>query len=299
MSQYCGYISIIGRPNVGKSTLLNRVLGQKLSITSRKPQTTRHQIEGIKTLGDYQMIYVDTPGIHSNSKNAMNHYMNQAAKSSISGVNVILFMVDALKWTKEDEKIAKFLGYSDVPVIFVINKIDWVKDKNLLLPFIVEHTKNANFVEVLPISALKGSQVDDLEEIVKKYMPKLEHIYDADDYTTRSSKFLVAERIREKLMRRLGEELPYSLTVSIDAFEIDKGIYKIAATIWVNRTNQKGIVIGKNGAMLKSVGHDSRIELEDIFGAKVFLKLWVKVREGWANDLKALQSLGYSDDPTK
>ncbi len=292
----CGYVSIIGKPNVGKSTLLNAILGQKLSITSRKPQTTRHNILGIKTKDKVQTIYVDTPGIHSKSYNMMNRHMNQSAKSAVVGVDIILFLLDGMRWQNEDEKILDFLKTQDVPVFLVVNKIDLIMDKAKLLPFIDKIKQQINLAEILFISALKRDALDKLEQTISAYLPKAPHVFAEDELTNKSAKFIVAERVREKLTRRLGAELPYSLTVQIEAYEEQASIIKISAVILVERDNQKPIVIGKNGAILKSVGADARAELEDILGKKILLKLWVKVRSGWADDTRLLNSLGYKGE---
>ncbi len=293
-----GYVAIIGRPNVGKSTLINRILGQKLCITSRRPQTTRHRILGIKTEEHSQLIYVDTPGIHEDDgKRAMNRYMNRAAASSIDDVDVVLFVVEGLKWTNEDIGVLKRLKRdASAPVILVMNKIDNLADKAELLPRVQELSKEFNFAEVLPISARKGINVEQLEEQIIKLMPEGEMIFPEDQFTDRSSRFLAAELVREKLFRHLGQELPYSITVEIEQFKEDNGMYRINAAIYVERSGQKNIVIGKKGELLKAVGKDARIEMEQLFGSKVFLELWVKVREGWSDNERMLKNLGYNDD---
>jgi len=292
-----GYIAIIGRPNVGKSTLINRVLEQKLCITSRRPQTTRHRILGIKTDKDSQLIYVDTPGLHSDDKRAMNRYMNRAAASSIDDVDVILFVVDGMNWTNEDEAVLERLKKNaKSPVILVINKIDKLADKEMLLPQIEKLSAEYDFANVLPISARKGVNVEQLETEIKKLMPEGELIFPEDQLTDRSSRFLAAELVREKLFRHLGQELPYSITVEIEQFDDEDKLYRIGAVIYVERDGQKSIVIGKNGELLKSVGKDARLEMQSLFGKKVFLRLWVKVREGWGDNERMLKNLGYSDE---
>jgi len=292
----CGYISIVGRPNVGKSTLLNRILGQKISITSRKPQTTRHNILGIKTDDDSQMIYVDTPGMHLNVKNAMNQYMNRSANQTLHDVDVIFFLVEGTKWTKEDESVLQKLRNSTIPVILVINKTDVVGDKATLLPHMQELDSKMNFAHVIAISAQTGKEVDALENIAKTYLQESDQFYPDDQITDRSSRFLASEIIREKLMRKLGQELPYAITVEIEQFKEEGGLYDIAASIWVERKGQKAIIIGKKGANLKIIGTQAREDMETLFEHKVFLQLWVKVKEGWSDDIRALRSLGYSDD---
>ncbi|NOQ93263.1 MAG: GTPase Era [Methylophaga sp.] len=292
-----GYVAIIGRPNVGKSTLINRVLGQKLCITSRRPQTTRHRILGVKTTDDSQLIYVDTPGIHISDKRAMNRYMNRAAASSINDVDVILFVVDGMNWTEEDEHVLERIKKSaKAPVILVINKVDKLADKEELLPHIEKLSAEFEFSHVLPISARKGVNLDQLEGEIKKLMPDGELIFPADQFTDRSSRFLAAELVREQLFRHLGQELPYSITVEIEQFDDEDKLYRIGAVIYVERDGQKSIVIGKKGALLKSVGRDARIEMQTLFDKKVFLRLWVKVREGWGDNERMLKNLGYNDE---
>lgn len=292
-----GYVAIIGRPNVGKSTLINRVLGQKLCITSRRPQTTRHRILGIKTDDDSQLIYVDTPGLHIDDKKAMNRYMNRAAASSIDDVDVILFVVDGMNWTDEDEKVLERLKVSaKAPVILVINKMDKLADKEVMLPHIKNLSAQFEYANVFPISARKGINLDELEKQIKKLVPEGELIFPEDQITDRSSRFLAAELVREQLFRHLGQELPYSITVEIEQFDDEKDLYRIGAVIYVERDGQKAIVIGKKGDLLKSVGKDARIEMQSLFGHKVFLRLWVKVREGWGDNERMLKNLGYNDD---
>jgi len=292
----CGYISIVGRPNVGKSTLLNRILGQKISITSRKPQTTRHNILGIKTTDDSQMIYVDTPGMHINVKNAMNQYMNRSANQTLHDVDVILFLVEGTKWTKEDEAVLRKLEHSSTPVILVINKTDVVTDKASMLPHLKELDEKMKFAHVIAISAKTGKEVNSLENITRTYLQESEQFYPEDQITDRSSRFLASEIIREKLMRKLGQELPYAITVEIEQFKEEGGLYDISAAIWVERKGQKAIIIGKKGENLKIIGSQAREDMEKLFDHKVFLQLWVKVKEGWSDDIRALRSLGYTDD---
>lgn len=292
-----GYVAIIGRPNVGKSTLINRVLGQKLCITSRRPQTTRHRILGIKTTEQGQFIYVDTPGLHSDNKKAMNRYMNRAAASSIEDVDVILFVVEGLKWTDEDKKVLKRLQQdARAPVILVLNKADKLSDKAALLPQIQDLSGEYEFAAVVPISARKGMNTDVLEQEIARLMPAGEMIFDEDQLTDRSSRFLAAEIVREKLFRYLGKELPYSLTVEVELFEEEDGMFRISAVVYVERSGQKSIVIGKKGEQLKRIGQDAREEMEQLFGCKVFLQIWVKVREGWSDNERMLKNLGYKDD---
>jgi GTP-binding protein Era len=292
-----GYVAIIGRPNVGKSTLINRVLGQKLCITSRRPQTTRHRILGIKTDDQSQLIYVDTPGLHIDDKKAMNRYMNRAAASSIDDVDVILFVVDGMNWTKEDESVLERLKNSaQAPVILVVNKVDKLADKEVLLPQIEKLSTQFDFAKVVPISARKGVNIEQLEGEIRALMPEGELIFPEDQFTDRSSRFLAAELVREQLFRHLGQELPYSITVEIEQFDDEDKMYRIGAVIYVERDGQKSIVIGKGGSLLKSVGRDARIEMQALFDKKVFLRLWVKVREGWGDNERMLKNLGYNDE---
>ena len=293
---HCGYVAIVGRPNMGKSTLLNHVLGQKLSITSRKPQTTRHNILGIKTEANHQIIFVDTPGIHKANKRAMNRYMNRVAIRSLVDVDVVLFVVEALHWTDEDQIVFDHLKESSIPVIAVVNKVDRVKDKERLFPFLQQLAAMDRFTSILPISATKGDNLSELEEQICRLLPEGVPFFPEDQITDRSVRFLAAELIREKLMRRLGEELPYALTVEIEQFKEEAKLLRISAVIWVERDNQKSIVIGKKGSQLKEIGKQAREDMERMFDNKVFLQLWVKVKSGWSDDERALQSLGYRDE---
>jgi GTP-binding protein Era len=291
----CGYASIVGRPNVGKSTLLNRILGQKISITSHRPQTTRHRIVGIHTTDQYQAIYVDTPGLHLDQDKAMNRYLNRAASSAMNDVDVIVFVVDGLKWTDEDEWIMQRLSEQKTPVILVINKIDEL-EKETLLPHIQKLATKMQFHSVIPLSARSGSNVEALDQEVSQLLPLNPPVFPEDQVTDRSMRFLAAEIIREKLMRRLGQELPYALTVEIESYKEQDTIVHIHAIIWVERDGQKAIVIGKKGQVLKQIGQQAREDLEKQLAQKVFLKLWVKVKEGWSSDERVLRSLGYSDE---
>ncbi|MDH5471453.1 MAG: GTPase Era [Gammaproteobacteria bacterium] len=292
----CGYVAIIGRPNVGKSTLLNHILGVKLSITSRKPQTTRHQILGIKTSASSQFIYVDTPGMHSGGKKAINRYMNKAASSVIYDVDVLLFVVQAMVWTDEDQMVLDKLKDLDKPVILVVNKVDTVKEKEALFPFLQKLNDKFDFKLIMPVSAMKGDNVKQLEQAIAELLPENPPYYDEDDFTDRSSKFLVAELIREKLVRELGDELPYQSTVEIESYKEEEKITRIHAAILVETKGQKAIIIGSKGGRLKSIGTKARIEMEELLGQKVFLQLWVKVKAGWSDDEAALRSLGYIND---
>ncbi|HHO59619.1 MAG TPA: GTPase Era [Thiotrichales bacterium] len=292
----CGYVAIVGRPNVGKSTLLNHILGMKLSITSRKPQTTRHQILGVKTQDAVQAIYVDTPGIHQRRGTAINKYMNRAATSVLSDVDVLLFVVQAGQWTDEDQAIIDMFEHVSAPVILVVNKIDRLKNKHELLPLIEQLSAKYAFHSVVPVSALNNTNLEQLEQGIAGLLPESEHFYPDDQVTDRSMRFLAAEIIREKLIRELGQELPYTSTVSIDRYEEQPDIVHIHATIYVETKGQKAIIIGRKGERLKSIGSRARQEISQMIDNKVYLNLWVKVREGWSNDERALRGLGYGDD---
>ena len=292
---HCGYVAIVGRPNVGKSTLLNYIVGQKLSITADKPQTTRHQILGVKTTDHSQVVYVDTPGIHSGGKKAINRYMNKAATSITKDVDVIVFIVQALKWTDEDQSVLSKLKESKLPIILAVNRIDWVTDKKRLLPYLQEVQDKYDFSDIVPISALKGTHVEELEGLIEKYLPESEPFFPEDQLTDRSVRFLAAEIIREKLVRELGEELPYQTTVDIESFKDEDGITKIHALVLVETKGQKSIVIGNKGERLKSMSTNARHDIEELLDNKVFLRIWVKVRKGWSDDEQALSSLGYTD----
>ncbi|WP_455199746.1 GTPase Era, partial [Kaarinaea lacus] len=280
----------------GKSTLLNQLLGQKISITAHKPQTTRHRILGIKTDDRAQIIYVDTPGIHDKAKLALNRYMNRAATSSINDVDVILFVIDSAHWDDKDEYVLKKIAAIDVPVILVLNKLDKLKDRENLLPSLEMLASKMKFAQLIPVSARTGESVDVLEDAVVELLPESGPFFPEDQITDRSERFMAAEFIREKLMRSLGEEVPYALTVEIERFEDQGSLKKINAIIWVSRAGQKGIIIGKGGSLLKRIGEQARKDMESAFDSKVFLQLWVKVKQGWSDDERALRSLGYSDE---
>lgn len=288
-----GYVAIIGRPNVGKSTLLNYILGQKLSITSRKPQTTRHKIVGIKTENDVQVVYVDTPGMHENHDKALNRYMNKAALTAVKDVDAIVFMIDRTKWTSEDEMVLKSLQYVKCPVILAVNKIDFLADKEDLLPYLQKLDEKGNFAHIVPMSAKTGHNIDRLESIIASFIAKGEHFYPEDQITDRSSRFLAAELVREKIMRQLGDELPYSMTVEIEEFRYEDNLLVISAAILIDRQSQKHIIIGDKGSRIKQIGRDARLDMEEMFECKVMLNTWVKVKSGWADSERALKSLGY------
>ncbi|MFV2057598.1 MAG: GTPase Era [Thiohalomonadales bacterium] len=290
----CGYVAIIGRPNVGKSTLLNKLLQQKISITSHKPQTTRHAILGIKTTRQGQTIYVDTPGLQIKNTRAMNKVMNRAADNAAADVDVVLFLVDAAKWQPDDEYALSRIP-TNVPTILLINKIDKIKDKSELLPLLQKYSAQHDFFRVIPVSARNGEGLDALEGEILSLLPEAKPLFPDDQITDRSERFLVAEIVREKLMRSLGQEIPYEVTVEIESYRIENQICHIGAIIWVSRKGQKGIIIGQGGQSLKKIGEKSRLDIERILQSKVFLQLWVKVKQGWSDDIRALNSLGYGE----
>jgi len=287
-----GYIAIVGRPNVGKSTLLNHLIGQKISITSRKAQTTRHRIIGIRTDADAQYVFVDTPGFQMEHQSALNRVMNRAVTQSLSDVDVALFVVEALRFDARDEKVLSLLP-RDHPVVLVINKIDKVGDKATLLPFIEKVSAAFPFASIIPVSAKKDAQLSDLVQEITRHLPEGEPIYGEDEITDRSERFLAAEIVREKVFRLSGDEIPYSISVEIEKFEIDGGLRRIFAAIIVDKDSQKPILIGKKGEKLKEIGTQARLDMEKLFDGKVYLEVWVKVKSGWADDERAVKSLGY------
>lgn len=291
----CGYIAIVGRPNVGKSTLLNHILGQKISITSRKPQTTRHRVLGIKTRDCVQAIYVDTPGLHRGQSRAINRFMNREATNSLRDVDVVVFVIEAGRWTEEDSWVLEQLRDRDVPVVLVINKVDKLEDKSALLPFIAERSESFSFAQLVPVSALRADNLDALEDALDTFLPEGPHFFDEDQVTDRSVRFLAAEIVREKITRQLGDELPYAMTVEIEEFKPDAHVTHISAAIYVERDGQKKILIGKGGSRLKSIGSEARRDIEKLIDGKVMLNLWVKIKSGWSDDERALRSLGYND----
>ena len=295
ISTRAGLVAIVGRPNVGKSTLMNHLLGQKISITSRKPQTTRHRIHGILTRDNYQIVFADTPGIHSGEKRALNRYMNQAAMSALDGVDVICFMVDGLKWTAADEHVLGLLPDDDTAVVLLINKVDTVGDKTELLPHIDALCQRRKFAEVVPVSALRGHNLDVLEQTLASRLPAAPFWFDEDQITDRSVRFMAAEIIREKVVRRLGDEVPHQITVEIEMWSDGGRLTDIAACILVERPGQKRILIGSGGERIKQIGTQARLDIEHLLERKVMLNLWVKVRSGWSDDLRALRSLGYDN----
>ena len=291
----CGYIAIVGRPNVGKSTLLNHLLHQKISITSRKPQTTRHRILGINSDEHHQCLFVDTPGLNAQFNKALNKVMNDTVFNVIKDVDLVLFVVERFIWNEADQYVLDALANAKVPVLLIINKIDLVQDKTELLPHIAELAKKREFAEIVPVSALGGHNLETIDNLVKALLPEGPFLFPEDQVTDRSSRFLAAELIREKVTRQLGDELPYEVTVEIEKFERVKSVMHIHGLILVDKKGQKRIVIGKDGERLKQIGSSAREDMETSFDSKVMLNLWVKVKSGWADDERALQSLGYLD----
>lgn len=291
----CGYVAIVGRPNVGKSTLLNHILGQKISITSRKPQTTRNAVVGIKTEGDVQIIFVDTPGMHLGQQKAINRYMNKAATSAMKDVDVVVFVIDRFIWTEEDEAVAEKLHYVGCPIILAVNKVDQIEDKESLLPHLQALSEKLNVAEIVPMSALRNTNLDRLEQLIIERLPQGIHMYPEDQITDRSSRFMAAEIVREKITRQLGDELPYEMAVEIEEFKQEGNLLNISALILVERDGQKKILIGDKGSRIKLIGTEARTDMEKLFEMKIMLKLWVKVKSGWSDDERALRSLGYNE----
>ncbi|MCG8022543.1 MAG: GTPase Era [Candidatus Thiodiazotropha endolucinida] len=294
-NNHCGYAAIVGRPNVGKSTLLNRLLGFRLAITSHKAQTTRHTILGINTLAGGQVIYVDTPGIHQRSDNAMNRYLNRTAKTALADVDLLIFVVDALSWNSEDEKVLTLIKQVETPTILAVNKVDRIKQKERLLPYLSELSSRHHFIEIVPVSAKSGRNLDTLQELVLRTLPEAENFYPDDQLTDRPKKFFAAEMIREQITRRYAKELPYAVSVEIERFEELSGLYRIHAVVWVEKAGQKGILIGKDGQALKEVATQARKAMQQFFDCKVHLELWVKVKKSWSSDEAALVRLGYGE----
>ncbi len=292
----CGMVSIVGRPNVGKSTLMNHLIGQKVSITSRKPQTTRHRIHGIHTRDHYQIVFADTPGIHTGQDRALNRAMNEAAVSTLSGVDVVCMMVDGLKWTPADEHVLSLLPEKpDVPVLLIINKVDSLEDKAQLLPHIEALTERYPFDAVVPVSALKEQNLVELEKALVERLPAGEFWYDEDQLTDRSLRFMAAEIVREKVVRQLGQEVPHQVSVEVELWEDGPRVTEISAAILVERRGQKKILIGDKGERIKQIGTQAREDIERLIERKVMLNLWVKIKAGWSDDARALRSLGYDE----
>jgi GTP-binding protein Era len=288
-----GYVSLVGKTNVGKSTLLNQILDQKVSITSRKPQTTRHRLLGIKTKDNGQAIFIDTPGFHQGQKRALNRYMNKVAMGAMSGVDVVVYLTEALKFDEEDERLLAQIPGTVEHVIWVINKVDRVTDKKRLLPFIEKISSKHSFADIVPLSALKGQNIESLEDSIFKKLSIGPHSYPKDQFVDTTERFLASEIIREKCITRVGDEIPYRISVMIDSFKLEENITHIDATLFVEKKSQKGIVIGKGGSRLKIIGTAARLDLEDVLQTKVMLRLWVKIKSGWTDDEAMMSTLGY------
>lgn len=295
MSFRAGHVAVVGRPNVGKSTLVNALVGQKISIVAPKPQTTRHRILGIATGDAHQIVLIDTPGMHSSEGRAMSRQLNRTARGAIAEGEVVLLVTDATRWTEEDEAVLTAAVESGRPVVLVLNKVDLVADKGTLLPRIAELSRRHPFAAVVPVSARQRKGLDGLSNALVALLPESGPIHDLDDITDRSERFLVGELVREQVMRQLHAELPYSAAVVVDAFESGASLTRISASILVEREGQKGIVIGAGGARLKSIGSAARISIERLLGTRVFLELAVRVRESWSDDEVALRQLGYGE----
>lgn len=292
---HAGYVALVGRPNVGKSTLLNRLLGQKLAITSHKPQTTRHSIVGISTLEGGQIVYIDTPGIHKRGNKAMSRYLNRTATSTLTGVDLVVFVVDAGHWTEEDALVLERVRESRRPALLVVNKIDTIKPREKLLPLLAELSSRTGIDDVIPVSARTGDNCEALEREILQRLPEGENIYPEDQVTDRPERFFAAELIREQITRRYHKELPYAVTVEIEEFDERPHILRIGAVIWVERPNQKAILLGKGGQAMKEMATEARRELESFFQKKVFLRLWIKVKKSWSSDQASLSQLGYTE----
>lgn len=293
--KHCGHVAIVGRPNVGKSTLLNRMLGQKLAITSHKPQTTRHSILGIKSRADGQILFVDTPGLHQREEHALNRYLNRTARAILPDVDLILFVTEAGVWTEEDQAVLKELERAARPCIAAVNKLDRLARKELLLPYLQELAGRYGFQELVPVSATKGDQVDHLEGLILAALPKGDNIYPDDQISDRPLSFFAAEMLREQLTRRYAKELPYQVSVEVEKFSEEDGLYRIHALIWVERPAQKAIIVGAKGQALKAAATEARLQMEKFFQCKVHLEVWVKVKQSWSSDESALSRLGYWD----
>jgi GTP-binding protein Era len=288
-------VAVVGRPNVGKSTLINALVGFRVSIVSRRPQTTRHRILGISNIEGGQIAYVDTPGLHGKEPRAINRYMNRAARGALADVQIGVLVIEAGQWREDDERAFKVLSDAGVPRILVINKVDRIADKGALLPFIQKVSEGRDFLEVVPLSAQKRKGLDSLQRVLLKHLPESEPLFEEDQVTDRSERFMCSELIREQLMRRLGDELPYACSVEIENWADEAKLTRIAAVIWVERDGQKAIVIGAGGEQLRQIGMDARLGMERLLERKVFLQLWCKVREGWSDDEQTLQRFGYTE----
>ena len=293
MNTRCGYVAIVGRPNVGKSTLLNAFLGRKISITSRKPQTTRHRILGIQSSEHSQIIFVDTPGLDLSHKRLLNRMMNKAVKATLHDVDVILFVIEAGYFNKADEVVLQWIKKITTPVILVMNKIDRVKDRSVLLPFIQKLSTQYDFKHIIPLSSKHQEGLDALKKHIEPFLPEGVFLFESDQVTDRSDAFMVTEIVREKLMRFTGEEVPYAVTVTLEQFQREEKLLRLSAVIWVEKEGQKAILIGEKGAQMKLIGTEARKDLERFFNQKVFLQLWVKVKTGWSDNSSMLGQLGY------
>ncbi len=293
---HSGLVTIVGRPNVGKSTLLNRLVGAKVSITSPRAQTTRHRLLGIKTTNTAQFVYVDTPGLHLVKGSRLGEYMNRAARGSLEGVDAAMLVITASGWTDADDAVLKVIAGHKLPILLVINMVDKLEDRAALLPLIEASAKKFTFAEIVPVSARRGDNADTLERAVAKYLPAQPPIYPEDQLTDRSERFLAAEFVREQVFRLFSQEVPYSVAVQIEKFRREKGTWHVTAAIWVEKEGQKAILIGKGGERMKEIGTRARLAMQKAFGGKVHLELWVKVRERWSDDVRALQTLGYESD---
>jgi GTP-binding protein Era len=292
----CGTIALSGRPNVGKSSLLNRLIGQKLSITAHKPQTTRHALLGIRTVGETQFVYIDTPGIHGSEKRTLNRVLNKTASSAATGADVMVLVVQALSWTDDDSLALEVVKRQQRPWILAVNKVDLVQPKAKLLPWIQGLRGIEEAVAVVPISATRGQNIVELQHEIEAQLPLAPFMFDGDALTDRSSRFLASELVREQLTRFLSQELPYSVSVEVEQFEQSASLARIAGVIWVEKASQKSIVIGKAGKQLKEIGSRARREMEQLFGTKVHLQLWVKVKDGWSDDAAMIRNLGYESE---
>jgi len=293
-----GFVALIGRPNAGKSTLLNRLLGQKLAITSRRPHTTRHQLLGIHTTKDYQMVFVDTPGMHDGKQNSMNRFINRTARASLLGVDAVVVLISPRGWTDADRLVLEAATREGVPVIVAINKIDTLEDREVLLPLLSETSDmfGDSVKEVVPISALKGDNLDRLEQALLNYLPLQPALFPEDQVTDRSLRFMASEFVREQIFRQLGQEVPHATAVSIESWKDEPKLVHIEAIIWVERSGQKAIIIGKKGVRLKEIGSEARKNLQALVGKKINLQLWVKVRENWRDNEAVLRNLGFGED---
>jgi GTP-binding protein Era len=291
-----GLVTLVGRPNVGKSTLLNRLVGAKVSITSPRAQTTRHRLLGIKTTEHAQFVYIDTPGLHPVEGNRLGQYMNRAARGSLAGVDAVLLVVTAEDWTPGDDDALRLVAGQGLPVVLAINMVDRLPDKGGLLPLIAAWSKKAAFAEIVPVSARRGDNLEALERALVAYLPAQPPLYPPDRLTDRSERFLAAELVREQVFRGFGQEVPYAAAVQIEKFRREKGVLHVSAAIWVEKEGQKAILIGKGGERMKQIGTRARLAMQKAFGAKVHLELWAKVRRHWSDDARALQTLGYGEE---